>query len=144
MGKESFLMEIKSYVRKDSSDQLYIWKGNHVPPDFISEAPIDPLTGKPEEAQWLQIENLEVEPGNFQLVATVNEKLKTKILTERQEEELEKDLAKELKKNSIKALKTKMKNLKKTKFNNAEAVKDAIIDLKDFILAIEEELLGKE
>ncbi len=76
---------MKAYLTKDLNNPTKYrveYKTHPLPDDII--VPIDPLTGKPEEAQWLQIE-LIADPltGEMVRTATVNSIIKDPIIAQR-------------------------------------------------------------
>lgn len=108
----------------------------------VVEAPIDQITGEPERGEWLQLEDLEVSPGEFERIATVNQMLKNTILAQEAADKLAHEGSEEDKKTLYKADKKKLKALKKNNLQSADDIKAAIIILRDMMLKIEEALLN--
>lgn len=135
----------KAYVIKDLNDPTKLKvEYRNKPPIGGIPAPIDPLTGLPEEGTWLQLEDIErpSEPGVYDRVVTVNETLKNNILGQRAADKLANELEDENKLNEIKSLKATLKNLKKADLTNAESIKQAIVNINDFLIKLDEGFLN--
>ena len=127
---------------KDGGTTLYTVGANFRPQEAIGLAPLDPLTGEIERPEWLQIEDVEVEPGRFEKQASVNQALKNQIQSQEAADKLAKDGAREDFKNELKALKQNLKKVKPQDLQDAQNIRQTLLWLTDAVLKLEKAVFG--
>lgn len=111
--------------------------------ESVFTAPIDPLTGNVERAEWLQVEKIDHGNGKVDTV-TINQALKAQIIADKLASDLQKELDNELEKENLKAAKRAAKLIKKSDLTDLESIRSAFDNLNKFVLALEKRVLDIE
>lgn len=103
------------------------------PRNAIALAPLDPLTNKPEDERWVQIENIEDEFGQMRKVATVNAALKEQLVEADSKASEARDAQRANQKKKMKAVKKKLKEFDKHRVVGLEQVQDQLDAIVEFL-----------
>ena len=122
---------MKKWIVPDAGDQnsIQVIGANFRPKDAIVEVPIDPLTNKPEEAEWLIIQDIPDDQGGTYKQAVVDSALKQSILTDRANQETARADAKAIRDAEIARLFQRADEFDKMELVSLDSVRDAIGDI---------------
>lgn len=128
-------MLLKNYVLPDLNDPTKLKvEYRSSARGTIGIAPVDPLTGEFEDAEWLQVENIENEQGQFIDTITVNQLLKDEIKLARQAKKVTDDEEKVSSDASQDQLFDFLLNFDENDINNIEDIRSAIGQIKNYFL----------
>lgn len=100
------------------------------PKNAIMRAPVDRLTGEPEEGQWLTIQEVnDPETNQPRKVAVVDKALKAQIRAERRARRDQIRQEQQEEKNKINVLRKKFRDFRKNDISSLEDVQEALDDI---------------
>lgn len=115
----------KAYVFRRNGNLVVEYRTKQPPNSLL--APIDPLTGKPEDPAWLQIEIIN-DPNTGEPIptATVNQAEKTRLQAERLADDQAKQQAEQARKDLLAQLETAIQNYDLSKIDDINDIRKAI------------------